>query len=244
LDVGPHPVVLRYEQFGATALLEWSWAYGGTESSPVPAWVLSQNRATYAAVLSGLIVDWIRGSFAILWVIALLLFLRVRLRGSKETVFRWIDDRWRDARRRPRQTVSLMFAVVIWLLILFLPWPDGGLFRSAEITIRSLNTTAISVLGNFRAFQADINNPQTGERVLPVRVQEMLTMLRGHGLDEYRVSAPIAEDAWGFQQIVASAWPRKLEKAARASFVLNVEPVAPGCTVIEKQTEVSLVDCP
>jgi hypothetical protein len=72
----------------------------------------------------------------------------------------------------------------------------------------------------------------------------MLAMLRGHGVEQYRVSVPIAEDAWGYQQIVASAWPRKLEREAKARFILNTEPVTPGCHLIEKQSEVSLVYCP
>jgi hypothetical protein len=69
-------------------------------------------------------------------------------------------------------------------------------------------------------------------------------MLRGHGVQQYRVSVSIAGDAWEYQQIVASAWPRRLEKEAKALFVLNAEPITPGCHVIEKQKEVSFVYCP
>ena len=154
---------------------------------------------------------------------------------------------WTEATTPYRNTASLVFSVCMLMVILFWPWRDSGYhlsFRSVRSTARHLNATAIRDLGSFKAFQSNINTPQTGEYILPLRVQEMLAMLRGHGVEQYRVSSSIAEDAWGFQQIVASGWPRKLEKEAKAVFVLNAEPVTPGCHLIEKQTEVSFVYCP
>ena len=53
-------------------------------------------------------------------------------------------------------------------------------------------------------------------------------MLRGHGVERYQVSDSIAANSWVLQQIVASAWPRTLERDAKARFVLNAEPVTTG----------------
>ena len=72
----------------------------------------------------------------------------------------------------------------------------------------------------------------------------MLTMLRGHEVERYQLSNSIAGDEWVAQQIVATAWPRKLENGAKAEFVLNGEPLGSSCRLIEKQREVSLVYCP
>jgi len=147
-----------------------------------------------------------------------------------------------------RNTASLVFSVVIYIAILLSHWPGGAgqwrFFTSAEATVRDLDRSVVTSLGRFRAFQADLNTAQAGEDVLPSTVREMLTMLRGHGVERYQLSDSVAHDAWGFQQIVASAWPRKLEKDAKARFVLNTEPPIPGCVVIEKQRQVSLVHCP
>ena len=123
---------------------------------------------------------------------------------------------------------------------------EGGpfFFRSVEDTIRVVNRTALTMLGGFEDFQANINTPQTGEYVVGPTVQEMLAMLRGHGVERYQLSDSIAADTWVLQQIVASAWPRTLEKDAKARFVLNAEPVVTGCVLIDKQREVSLVYCP
>lgn len=246
LDRGSHVVVLRYVQFGAAAVLGWSWSHDGGDYAPVPAWALSQRPTRYATVVNARIVEWGLRSFAIVIVLATLWYLRVGLRG-REAVVRWVAALGRELKKPYRNTASLVFSVFVLIVILFMPWPGSGYqlsFQAVETTARHLNSTAIRVLGSFRAFQVDINNPQTGEHVLPLRVQEMLKMLRRHGVQQYRVSVSIAEDAWGFQQIVASAWPRKLEKEARTGFVLNAEPITPGCNLIEKQREVSLVYCP
>ena len=245
LDRGSHVVVLRYVQFGAASALDWSWSRDGGRYTTVPTWTLSQRPARYATVVNARIVEWGLRSIAILIVLAAAWYIRVGLRSG--AVGRAIERITMEVTKSYRNTASLVFSVVIFIVILFLPWPDGGqqlFFRAVETTIRDLHRTAIRALGRFEAFQADINNPHTDESVLPTRVQEMLTMLRGHGLERYQLSDSIAGDTWVMQQIVASAWPRKLEKDAKAGFVLNGEPVIPGCLLIDKQREVSLVYCP
>ena len=243
LDRGSHVVVLRYVQFGAASALDWSWSRDGGRYTTVPTWTLSQRRARYATVVNARIVEWGLWSLAILIVPATAWYIRVGLRGQAVQRIKM------EVTQSYRNRASLVFSFVIFIVILFLPWPDGsGQWRflgSVETTIRDLNRTALGILGGLEAFQADINNPRTGEeQVLPVRVREMLTMLRGHGVERYQIADSIAADAWTFQQIVASAWPRKLEKDAKARFVLNGEPVMPSCLLIDKQREVSLVYCP
>jgi hypothetical protein len=148
-----------------------------------------------------------------------------------------------------RNRSSLIFSVIVFTAVLFLPWPDGRgwlLCRCVATTARNLNTTAVRVLRNFGAFQADLNTPRAGEYVLPPQVQQVLTMLggRGRGVGRYQISDAIAANPWVLQQIVTSAWPRRLEKDAKARFVLNDEPVMPGCTLIDQQRDISLVYCP
>ncbi len=144
---------------------------------------------------------------------------------------------------------SLVFSVCVFAAILLVPWPDarGPFFLSSVgITVRDLHRSALGTLGRFRAFQADLNTPRSGEQVLPIQVQEALTILRGRGraVKRYQLSDSMAANDWVLQQMVASAWPRKLEKGATARFVLNTDPVIPGCTLVDRQREVSLVYCP
>jgi hypothetical protein len=247
LDRGAHVVVLRYVQFAAASVLDWSWAVNGDAYAPVPAWLLSQRPTSYATAVNARIVKWGLQGSSIVIVLTTLWCVRVGLRGREEAVGEWLAARGRNLTKPYRSTASFVFSVSVFTAILFLPWPDAGhqYFSQAVVaTIRDLNRAATSALVRFDAFQADINNPQTGEHVLPVRVQEMLAMLRSRGVQQYRLSVSIVDDAWGYQQIVVSAWPRRLEKAAKAEFVLNVEPIVPECRLIEKQSEVSLVYCP
>lgn len=143
---------------------------------------------------------------------------------------------------------SRVFPVVVFLAVLFLPWPDGDgypLYRCVATTVRDLSTAAVKTAGHFGAFQAAIDTPGAGEYVLPDRVQEMVAILRGpgRGVKRYQLSDAIAANGWVLQQMVASAWPRKLERDAKARFILNEEPVPPGCSVMDRQREVSLVYC-
>ena len=144
-----------------------------------------------------------------------------------------------------RSVTTQAVPAVCFIAIMFTPWAVGGtFFRSVENTFLVLNETAIRTVAGYAVFRDNLETPQTGEQVLGSRVEEMLAMLRGHGVQKYRVSAAIAENSWVLQQIVASGWPRKLEPDAKPTFVLNTEPPLPGCSVIDRQREVSLVYCP
>ena len=245
LDGGSYPIALRYVQYGATSALDWSWSRDGGDTSPVPAWALSQHRTSYATVISARTVEWVLWSLAILIVPVAARYLRVGLSG--EDVGRWAAARRLQVTGSYRNTPALVFSVFIMIAIPFMPWEEAGhypFFKAVEGTIRTLNGTATTMLGRFEAFQADINNPQTDESILPDSVREMLSMLRRHDVDRYQLSDSIVANPWVFQQTVASAWPRKLEKDAKARFVLSGEPVIPNCQLIEKQREVSLVYCP
>ena len=223
LTRGSHVVVLRYVQFGGASVLDWSWSRDGGADAPVPAWALSQRPARYATVVNARIVGWGVWTFGILTVLAALRYVRAGLKGREEAV------------------VPLFVSV----MILFTPWAIGGpFFKAVELTVRDLNRAALAALADFAAFQANLNTPQTGEYVVGSRVEEMLTLLRGHGVERYWISDSIAENAWVSQQIVAAGWPRKLEKDAKTGFVLNTEPVGPSCHLIEKGQDVSLVYCP
>ena len=245
LDRGPHTVQLRYVQFGAASVLDWSWSRDEGAYAAVPAWALSRRPAPYATVVNARIVDWGLWSLAILIVPATIWYLRAGVNG--ETVGPWVAARQHDVTASYRNSASLIFSVVVYIIIMFLPWPGASgwrFFTSVGETFRDLNRTALAIPGRFGAFQAAINTPQAGEYVLSTTVQEMLTLLRGHGVERYQLSNAIAADPLSVQQIVVSAWPLQFEKAAKARLVLNAEPEIPGCTLIDRQADVSLVHCP
>jgi len=229
LDSGSHRVELRYVQFAAVSALDWSWGREGADLSPVPASALTRRRTTYPRVVAGQLVEW--GFVVAAALVVILGGWYVRSAVHRDMVIRWVTT----------QAVPAM----CFIAIMYTPWAVGGtFFGSVENTFRVLNETALKTVAGYPAFRHNLDTPQTGEQVLGSRVEEMLAMLRGHGVQQYRVSAAIAENSWVLQQIVASGWPRKLEPDAKQAFVLNTEPAVPCCSVIDRQQEVSLVYCP
>jgi hypothetical protein len=111
-------------------------------------------------------------------------------------------------------------------------------------TIRDVHRSAARAVGAPAVFQANLNTPRAGEEVLPVSVREMVAMLEAHDVERYALSDRVASNVWVYQQVVASAWPRRLERDTNARFVRIGEPTTPGCSLIESRTEVSLVHCP
>ncbi len=153
-----------------------------------------------------------------------------------------------DWRRDPLRVAS----VVVMAVILVLPWPvgrvgNGQVFAGAVVaTTRELHTAAWRALSHFGEFRRNVETPGSGEHVLPPRVREALSIFsgEGRGVKRFAVSDGVSASAWDMQQLVASAWPRKVEPGAATRVQLASEPLAPGCSVIDGRTEILLVYCP
>jgi hypothetical protein len=246
LTPGAHRVRLDYVQFGGDAELTWTWARDGGSESLVPAWVLSRRAAGYDTVLAARGVD---GALGILTVVIVLTAGRYVVVGyQREAVREEIDRITKRAARPYRDRAALAVSVGVIGVLLWVPWPGGighwSFFRSVVSTVRDVHKSAASVLRAPAAFQANLNTPRAGEHVLPVSVREIVAMLEAHRVERYALSDRVAANEWVYQQTVASAWPRRLERDAKARFRRNDEPTTPACSLIESRTEVSLVHCP
>jgi PA14 domain len=243
---GPHRLRLDYVQFGGDAELMWSWARNGGPDSGVPAWVLSRRAAGYDTVLAARFVDVGLGILAL--VIVLSTGRYVAAGFHREAVREVIERITADVRRPYGDRAALAFSVVVFGVLLCVPWPGGighwSFFRSVVSTIRDVHKSAANALAAPAVFQANLNTPRAGEEVLPVSVREVVAMLETHELERYALSDRVAANVGVYQQVVASAWPRRLERQAKMRFLRNVEPNTPGCSLIESRTEVSLVHCP
>ena len=224
LERGVYPIVLRYAQFGGEAALGWTWSREGSGTKAVPPWVLSRRVTAFSVVMAARIIDVTIPMAALLSALATVWYLGAVLRDAGNGVL----------------------ATAVFVAALFVRWPDAQqpFYQAVGRTSRDLNVAVARGVTEFGAFHANLNTPLSGEYVLPASVLEMLAMLRTHGIERYQISDTIAADAWVAQQIVVSAWPRKLERDARARFVHNAEPVPAACRLIEKRREVTLVHCP
>lgn len=133
---------------------------------------------------------------------------------------------------------KLWIAIILAAFVILYRPPIG---KSIENVFRS----ALHVARDFKTFQSNLETPNAGEHVLPPSVREMLTLLRAHRLDTYRVSEGIAaaDEALIYQRIVESAWPRRMDPRSGHEFRFVFEPATSGCTQIERKKEVALVFC-
>jgi PA14 domain len=245
LTRGAHRVRLDYVQFGGDIELGWTWARGDGRDRPVPAWLLSRRPVGFGTVFAARALDFALFASTLLVLLAAVAYVHASF-GS-ETVREVLDPLTSSVTNRYPDKAAFVFSVGIFISILCVPWPGGrdqwSFFRSVVTTVRDVNGTAGNTLRSFPSFQSNLNTPAAGEEILPVSVREMVSMLDAHRIERFMISSGVAANAWVYQQIIASAWPRTLEHDAKARFLLNTEPLG-GCSLVESRTETSLVHCP
>jgi hypothetical protein len=107
VDLAPraHPILIEYEQFGGGLELAWTWACGGAETSPVPAWLLSPDRPTDWKIAAAHALD-IAGAVMFVLLVTSGTFIGLSLGGRPA---------WHWARRHP-DVLALAFFVVLTLV--------------------------------------------------------------------------------------------------------------------------------
>jgi len=246
LERGSHRIVLDYVQYGASAVLDWSWSVDGEPPAPVAGWMLSQRRTRYSTARNARVIDWTLLAAALASAVAALSVL-----SATAGVRRLSSASVRVLNTRTTRTVTSAGTAVTAAAIgalLFVPWPGGApewpLYRSSATTVRDVWTTLRRTALHPRVFQAALEAPRSGEeQALALRIRELNALVQAHHLERFRLSSSLAADDWTYQQIVSSSWPSKVEPDAPAQFILNNEPLAGGCRVVQSATEVSLVHC-
>ncbi len=86
---------------------------------------------------------------------------------------------------------------------------------------------------------------RAGEDVLPARVQAILALLRGSGVESFRYSGGIANDPdlSVALRIAESAYPIRVRPQAQHLLALSNERLEPGCQVVASRQEVVLAYC-
>jgi hypothetical protein len=238
LSPGSHRIRLEYIQFGGASELRWMWARRDGPVAAVPAWALSRRPAQYRTVLASRVAAVAASVFAVVAVLAAIWCVAVGVRQLP--VGRMATEAGAYA-----TASSLAFSALVFAAILATPWPEGRgspLFRSVDATVRDLARAIGHAAIDPRGFQANLVVPLSGEEVIGPMAEEAVTMLRGRSVDRYELSQGVAASDWTYQQIVATAWPRKREAAAHVRVVLSTEPTA--CQLLQQGRYVSLVYCP
>jgi hypothetical protein len=150
---------------------------------------------------------------------------------------------------------SLFIILVFFILTVFRP-PSFMLIAGSVLIIVLFNTPAMETLAylkqtNLRTVEQvrltldNIVRPDSGQEVLPVLVQEMLTLLRNNHITSYQLStANRVYSTLIKQRIIEAAWPIKMDNNSPFFLMLPKETINyPDCSVIDQEKETALVYC-
>lgn len=120
------------------------------------------------------------------------------------------------------------------------------LFPVIPKTFIDLNKVNFRVLSQPRQVVAlrESRMPRGGETVLPLHVQQMLSLLRLNGVKSYRYSPLIERNPETQQRLTEGAYPLRVSKTATHVLVTAAEEVPVGCRVMGSEGGILLVHCP
>jgi hypothetical protein len=86
--------------------------------------------------------------------------------------------------------------------------------------------------------------PNAGLEVLPIPVQNMLSMIKDTKIENYQLSPEFLQDAEIMQRIVEGAWPVKMEETSPYVFI-NTDEIDQynNCSILADSEDLTLVDC-
>lgn len=85
--------------------------------------------------------------------------------------------------------------------------------------------------------------PAAGLDRLPPAVRDARTLLHEAGTDRFRIAEPLASDDELTQRLIESAWPIRIDPAARVTVLHAGTPVPPGCRHMSARGMVALARC-
>jgi hypothetical protein len=118
------------------------------------------------------------------------------------------------------------------------------LTTSLAETLAGLKNINLDVVQNPALALTDIFHRNSGQGVLPDKVQKMLKLLRKNNISMYKLSVLLNMDPLIHERIIESAWPIKMVPNTGNLLILREEIKAyPDCKLIEQNEDVALVRC-
>lgn len=135
-----------------------------------------------------------------------------------------------------RQLSFMRIAASVLVIVLFItPTID---------TWTKLKQSNLSTFQHPKRPLANIFSPNSGQEVLPVQVQRMLSLLHTHHIASYQLSNQLDRDIEIKQRIIEAAWPIKMDSTS--SYLLSVLTETknnPTCLVIDQNKDIALEYC-
>jgi hypothetical protein len=132
---------------------------------------------------------------------------------------------------------SLFFAIVLLISVVNL--------QNISDWVTIANSSIFNIHLDIQSVLTEISTPNSGEEIMPKKIQRMLSLLRTNDIAGYQLSEGIALDSTFIQRITESAWPIKNDDASPYYLCLIEEiNTNPNCTVIDQRKDVALEYCP
>lgn len=140
---------------------------------------------------------------------------------------------------------AILFQNRHYYSIIIIPILVYIIFNSSVVNNLLVIKNAINPLINHpKSVLVNLFSPNTGLEVLPIPVQNMLSMLHSNSIDSFKLSDVFAVNPEITQRIVESAWPKKLVDNSPYVFITtNEADLYKNCLVIDDSEDLTLVDC-
>jgi len=148
-----------------------------------------------------------------------------------------------------------LFIIAFFLILVIARPPSFLLLAVSVLVIVLFNTPTIDTLAQLRLsnlsagrhprpFLTRVFSPNSGKEVLPIQVQQMLSLMQEHQISNYQLSNQLDSDPLIKQRIIESAWPIKMDSTSPYLFSSLEETITnPTCVVIDQKEDVTLADC-
>jgi|GEM_PF-2357526 len=131
------------------------------------------------------------------------------------------------------------FALVMVSVVVIL-----ALYSPVLETWKNLRRSNLDAVQSPRQTLTSIFAPNSGQEVLPFRVQQMLSLLKTNRITSYQLSDQLNSDILINQRIIEAAWPIKNDPEAQHVLrYLNETMKQPSCIVVDKRKDIALDYC-
>jgi hypothetical protein len=131
------------------------------------------------------------------------------------------------------------FALIIAAILIFI------IFNTLTLdSLLLLRKSDLPVIQHPKAGLTTLFTPEAGLDVLPPKVLSMISMLKQHNIDTYKLSDKFSQDVVIYQRLVEGAWPIRPESDSKYTLLAPEELSAyQNCSIVEKIEDSILVNC-
>ena len=136
----------------------------------------------------------------------------------------------------PHRRYFSLLAVSILIITIFNTQMLDTWMKLRELELTTIQAPKSALVNIFTA--------NSGQEVLPIQVQHMLTLLHNNHINSYQLSNQFVQDPTIDQRIIESAWPIKMENTSYYYLISSNEIKNYAiCSIIDQREDVTFAEC-